>query len=360
MTNQASNPNNWVDANSNTPPSWWTGTAYIVDDSARHGVGTVMIMLVGPTAGDTFDINFQNFASPNPPGTSSSLILYNGDDIALQTWSLIGASGPTGTSYTFDGTEGQCYLQAITEESGSPFTTYQADFSLTPAVPVIAAQNASDTVAFSAPATALPYTVTSNGTPVTPDSLAIITPPTWGDVSIDGPVISYTPYPNYNGPDSLTYTGTVDGITSNVATISITIESPPVCDELGRVTRAYVSGYQRWRVHRSDLIRGEQRCLAAEFRGAISPARSIVSCQWMCQQNYAIFMSDARISGTECAVTINAQAASWCYMKCLATLDNGEVYTQLFLLMIRSAPWFVGEIFPTQSGPTILSAFQGS
>lgn len=226
-------------------------------------------------------------------------------------------------------------------------------------LPLPVANNTATTIGFSAPATALPWSVTVNGSPVTPDSLAIIQQPQWGVASVNGLVISYTPNPNYSGPDSLTYTGTSNGITTNVATISITIAAPPVCDELGRVTRAYVSGFQRDRIHRSDLIRGEQRCLAAEFRGAISASRKIVSCQWMCQQPYAVFMTAPRISGTECAVTINAQAASWSWLKCVATLDNGEQYTQLFFVTIKSSPYFVGEIFPTQSGPTILYAFQG-
>lgn len=140
--------------------------------------------------------------------------------------------------------------------------------------------------------------------------------------------------------------------------IEYTAPVTTTCDELGRVTRAYVSGFQRDRIHRSNLIRGEQRCLAAEFRGAIAAARTIVSCQWMCQQPYAVFMTSPRIVGTECAVTINAQAASWAWLKCVAILDNGEQYTQLFFVTIKSSPYFVGEIFPTQSGPTILYAFQ--
>jgi hypothetical protein len=141
-------------------------------------------------------------------------------------------------------------------------------------------------------------------------------------------------------------------------TIVIATAPPPPspCDEYGRETRAYVSGYQRSRIHQSRLVRGEQRCLCAEFSGAISPARTIASVAWYCQQPYAIVMSNARIVGTECAVTINAQAETWAILKCVATLDNGEVYTQLFGLTILSAPFFVGEAIPSSSGPTILTS----
>ena len=356
MSNVAATASLWKDAHNNNPPSWWNGTAYIVDDSGRNGVGTMMSLLAMPDEGDTFAVAFQNFASPNPSTGSILSVVVNGETV--QTFSLVGASGPTDYTYTFTGSETTFALVASTQVGGNPSTTYQADFSLTPSVPTITAQNTSISVAYEAGQTSLPYIVLEDGTQTLPDSLAIITPPTYGTAQVNGQTIQYIPNQGYSGPDSLTYTGTIDGITSNVATIAITILPPAPCDELGRVTRAYVSGYQRDRVHRSDLVRGEARCLCAEFRGAINPARSVVSVQWMCQQPYAIFMSNARISGTECAVTISAQAASWCYMKCIATLDNGEQYTQLFYLTIRSAPYFFGEIFPTMSGPTILTAQQ--
>lgn len=196
--------------------------------------------------------------------------------------------------------------------------------------------------------------VTVNGNPVTA-SLTITLPTNNGIINANGASLLYEPFGGYFGPDSATYTATYLGQTSAPAPIAITV-LPTKCDEMGRVTRAYVSAYQRNRVHRSDLVRGEVRCLAAEFRGAINPNRVIASVDWWCQQPYCIFMSNPRIAGTECAVTINAQAASWCYIKVVATLDNGEQYTQLFYLSVRSPPYFVGENFPTASGPTHVAA----
>lgn len=130
---------------------------------------------------------------------------------------------------------------------------------------------------------------------------------------------------------------------------------PEPCEELGRVTRAYVSGYQRDRIHRSRLVRGEKRCLVANFNGAIPPARTIASVTWRTNQYQAVFMANARIVGREVAVDITAQIGGPAWVKCEATLDNGEVYNQLFTIEVRHAPWFAGETNPA-SGPSVLTA----
>lgn len=129
------------------------------------------------------------------------------------------------------------------------------------------------------------------------------------------------------------------------------------CTELGRVTRCYVSGYQRVRVHESRLVRGESRCLVANFNGAVDAARTITSVTWQCQQPYIVAMSNARIpeGAREVAVDMAAQLPGCAWLKCIATLDNGEVYTQLFRVIVRGGPWFDGETTPS-AGPTSLTS----
>ncbi|GAA0260549.1 hypothetical protein [Rhodanobacter caeni] len=135
-------------------------------------------------------------------------------------------------------------------------------------------------------------------------------------------------------------------------TLTPTVET---CTELGRVTRAYVSGYQRARVHESRLIRGEKRCLVANFNGAIDAGRSIASVTWRCEQPYAAAMSNARVFAREVAVDILAQLPGVSLIKCLVTLDNGEVYTQLFRVQVQDATWFDGEP-AVAAGPTSITA----
>lgn len=138
-------------------------------------------------------------------------------------------------------------------------------------------------------------------------------------------------------------------------------EPPPEpgdCEEHGRATRAYVSGYQRDRVHRSRLVRGERRCLVANFNGAIPPSRTIATATWRCDQNQAIRMDNARITdaGRVATVDITAQIGAGSRVKCEVTLDNGEIYNQLFVVRVISSPWFVGEQTHYSPGPTVLTA----
>ena len=127
------------------------------------------------------------------------------------------------------------------------------------------------------------------------------------------------------------------------------------CTELGRVTRCYVSGYQRTRIHESRLVRGEKRCLVANFNGAFDLARTITSVIWRCEQPYAAVMSNARVFPREVAVDVTAQLPGCSLIKCLATLDNGEVYTQLFRVLVMDAAWF--DIDPgATAGPLSLTS----
>lgn len=131
---------------------------------------------------------------------------------------------------------------------------------------------------------------------------------------------------------------------------------PPPCEELGRVTRAYVSGYQRARIHQSRIVRGESRCLVANFHGAIPLSRTIASVTWRCLTQWTVVMANARITGREVAVDITGQAEGCAWLKAQITLDNGEVYNQRFQVDVAGAPWFDGETTVMASGPAVLTA----
>jgi hypothetical protein len=128
------------------------------------------------------------------------------------------------------------------------------------------------------------------------------------------------------------------------------------CDEIGRATRCYVSAHDRTRVHDSRLIRGEKRCLVADYNGAISSGRIIASITWRCFDGYAVVMSNARVlSGLrQAAVDITASWPGCDWLQCEATLDNGEVYIQRFRVGVRDYPCF--DVLPTTSGPLVLTA----
>lgn len=165
------------------------------------------------------------------------------------------------------------------------------------------------------------------------------------------------------GSTGLAYTepGIEGGPSSFQILIEVWVEPAAVvepCEELGRTTRAYVSGYHLARTHRSRMVRGVRRCLTANFNGAIPKSRSITAVTWRCDVPQCIYMRDAAIvtGGREVRVNITAQLGAECRVKCEATLDNGEVYNQVFVLYVRNSPWFFGEVASPATGPYELTA----
>lgn len=130
----------------------------------------------------------------------------------------------------------------------------------------------------------------------------------------------------------------------------------PVCDEIGRTSKAVASAYYRTRIHDVRLMMGEKRCLVADFNGAISSARAIASIVWRCDFGYIAQMSNARIQAgnRSAAVDIIANWIGDSVMQCAATLDNGEVYMQMFRVDVSGDPIFMPAV--SGNGPTILTA----
>jgi hypothetical protein len=135
-------------------------------------------------------------------------------------------------------------------------------------------------------------------------------------------------------------------------------EAPPEaerCEELGRVTRSYVSGYDRARVHVGTVRRQERRCVVANFNGAIPPGRSIASVVWRCTSPWVTFMRDPSIFERDAQVVVDFQNPGWGALKATVTLDNGEIYNQTFEYTVRDAPWFMENYAPI-AGPYTVTA----
>lgn len=104
-----------------------------------------------------------------------------------------------------------------------PYTATQAYAITVIDVPPTAA-NSSLTVAYNAPATNVPLSLSGGA----PTSLAIVTPPTNGTAIVSGTTITYQPNTGYAGTDSFTYSATNSGGTSAPATVSITVQDPVI------------------------------------------------------------------------------------------------------------------------------------
>lgn len=86
-----------------------------------------------------------------------------------------------------------------------------------------------------------PHAITLVATDPNADSLAytIVTTPTHGTLSGNLPTLTYTPNPNYNGPDSFTFQANDGQFDSNAATVAITVNpvpDPPRIAPIGDIT----------------------------------------------------------------------------------------------------------------------------
>lgn len=126
------------------------------------------------------------------------------------------------------------------------------------------------------------------------------------------------------------------------------------CEEIGRETRAYVSAHTRARVHSSRLYPNERRCLVANFNGAIPASRTIVTAQWDMEVPLSVAMSSPRITadGRTAELMIDATYRGDACIRCQVTLDNGEVYNQLFHIEVVEGSWFGTE--QSVAGPSRL------
>ncbi|WP_240801214.1 Ig-like domain-containing protein, partial [Vogesella mureinivorans] len=104
-----------------------------------------------------------------------------------------------------------------------PYTATQAYSIVVVDVPPVAS-NSALTVAYNAPATNVPLSLSGGA----PTALTIGTAPSSGTAVITGTTITYQPNAGFAGADSFTYTATNSGGTSAPATVSITVQDPVV------------------------------------------------------------------------------------------------------------------------------------
>lgn len=161
---------------------------------------------------------------------------------------------------------------------------------------------------------------------------------------------------------SIAYNGASGSEWTAVETFSFLIEVwedevPPVvaCEEIGRVSRAYVSAHDRTRVHNTRLYPREKRCLVANFNGAIPAGRTIVTATWEMEVASSVSIASPSIAGRSAQVMIQACYRGMVCLRCQVVLDNGEIYNQLFVVQVLDGPYFGDEATATAPGPTQVS-----
>jgi hypothetical protein len=199
--------------------------------------------------------------------------------------------------------------------------------------------------------------ITVNGTVVTPDSLSIVDEPSNGSASTAGAALWYSPNDGYTGFDSFTYQATVSGVDSNVADVGITVLGAP-CGELGRVTRSFVSAYTASRAETRRVRRFSQRCVTANFNGALEAGRTIVHVRWDTTSPWSILMANPRIimGQRQVAVDVSFNFAGGGGLLATVTLENGEMYNQEFFYTVLDRPIYPGAVYDSSTGPYVLTA----
>lgn len=346
MSNILLTATRWTDNAGVSPPSYWTGSVY--EFIGINGTLKAENITATAVAGDVVKFTML-VVTPASTGLGGyGALLVNGATVFTQPVDAAGSYAFT--SATLNAGD---VVEFKLDNTYSPGGIYGGDIRVTPTPPVVVASPESLSVAANSSSNAVVTSVTADGT-VTAATLAVATNPTHGTVALVNNAFLYTPNPNISGLDSFTYTGTYAGVTSAPATVSITIVAPTKCADLGRVTRAYVSAYTRDRIHQSQLMAQEKRCLIANFNGALPVGRTIASVIWSVSNPMFVNLSQCDITGRETACIITAQWRGSSLVRCSATTDDGDVYTQYFAITIRGY-WFQGDV-PGVQGPYTISA----
>lgn len=341
---------NEVNYNSGTfPPPEWDGTKYLFVGSnmtGKFGVGANM------TASVDDSTTIVAFNATNHSADTTLLQVISDIDGTLYSHSLTSGQTVTYTSPTL--TEGSMVSVWVGQGQG----LYSQDMEIDPLGDTIFAPDETITCNQGSPPLSVTPVITDNGSPTTPDSLTILSQPANGTASVSDVSLVYQPNSGFNGNDSFTYLATVGATNSNTATVHCIVQPVEPCDELGRTTKAYVSGYNLARRNVARVRRMAKRCVVAQFNGALTKGRKIVSVRWETTSPWALYMSNARIASNqrETMVDVIFNFSGWGGILATATMDNGEVYNQEFEFTVLDAPLYPTADYPTSNGPYRLDA----
>ncbi|SET88596.1 tandem-95 repeat protein [Stigmatella erecta] len=172
-----------------------------------------------------------------PLTLAASTLLANDTDVEGQTLTISAVQNPSNGMATLSGTNitfspnadfhGAAAFEYVATD-GQTTSIGLVTVTVTPVNDAPVATNVTVTVAHNT-ATAITLTATD----VEGDALTftIATPPAHGTLSGTGANLTFTPEANFGGQDSFTFTASDGSLTSNPATVSLTIKPPPACGD---------------------------------------------------------------------------------------------------------------------------------
>jgi hypothetical protein len=206
----------------------WTQLAWVVDSAWTTPSVTVTLQLYNynlgqyPTSGDGY-ISYTSSATSNTDETKSQTITTNPTYFrdGSGNWKIkVKGIKSTTTQFDFEG----------------DLIKFEVTYTLPPVNNPPVAYDQSVTTAED---TSKGITLTASDADSDPLTYFIITGPSHGNLSGSPPNVTYTPDPNYNGPDSFTFKAFDGQAYSNIATVSITVtpvNDPPVVSDIPNVT----------------------------------------------------------------------------------------------------------------------------
>lgn len=131
----------------------------------------------------------------------------------------------------------------------------------------------------------------------------------------------------------------------------------PDCNEIGRISRCYVTAYSLDRPQTLKARRYQKRCLVGDFNGAIPVGNVITEARFDCSGPWAVNMSNPRIiiGQRKAAVDISMNYAGWSGIRMQVTLDNGDVYECEWSITVTNVPLYPNDSYPQVSGPFTLT-----
>ena len=222
-----------------TPDAGFVGTdsfTYWATDGLAHSDLATVTITVNPVdqppvaQDDSFATGQDTPLMVAAPG-----VLANDSDPDGDALTAVLATGPADGSVTL-GPDGSFLYIPVSGFSGTDGFTYRAndgtlDSSLATVTITVNAVNhppvAVDGSVTTNEDTAAPVSLSASDPDGDPLTYAVLTGPSHGTLSGTAPDLTYTPAPNYNGPDAFTFTANDGSMDSNVATVSITVVAVP-------------------------------------------------------------------------------------------------------------------------------------
>jgi VCBS repeat-containing protein len=231
-------------ANYNGPDSF---TYKANDGVADSNVATVTIT-VNPVndppvaASDSYSTNEDTTLTVGVPG-----VLGNDTDVDSPTLTAIKMSNPAHGTVTLNANGSFTYTPSANYNGPDSFTYVANDGTAnssiaTVTISVIAVNDApvaNNQFASLSEDGSKALTLTATDVDGNPLTYSIVTPPAHGTLSGAAPNVTYVPAANYNGPDSFTFKANDGLLDSNIATVSLTVNSvndPPVAQSASYTT----------------------------------------------------------------------------------------------------------------------------